>query len=90
MEKVKGQLKNISGEFLGQDLRFLCPHVTLPFFVFFFIPRARFVVKCPYMSPLNICCVQALKKTIFQWFGEKIKLLLAQTSFGNVFPKYHI
>ena len=31
MEKVKGQLKNISGEFFGQDLRFLCPHVTLPF-----------------------------------------------------------
>ena len=35
MEKVKGQLKNISGEFLGQDLKFLCPHVTLPFQSFF-------------------------------------------------------
>ena len=71
MEKVKGQLKNISGEFFGQDLRFLCPHVTLPLLSFFFILRAWFVVKCPYMSPLNICCVLALKKMIFQWFSVK-------------------
>ena len=31
METVKGQLKKISGKFFGQDLRFLCPRVTLPF-----------------------------------------------------------
>ena len=30
MEKVKGQLKTNSGNFFGQDLRFLCPRVTLP------------------------------------------------------------
>ena len=90
MEKVKGQLKNISGEFFWARSQILVSPRDFAIFCFFFIPRARFVVKCPYMSPLNICCVQALKKTIFQWFGEKIKLLLAQTSFGNVFPKYHI
>ena len=42
------------------------------------------------MSPLNICCVQALKQRILQQFRLKNNLLLAETSIGNVFPKYHI